>query len=191
MYTWASLVAQMVKNPPAMQETWVWPLGWEDPLEEGMATHSSILVWRIPIDRGAWQATVHGVTKSQTRLRDWTELNRGKHSLSSVVAQLCPTLCNSMDCCLPGSSVYGDSPGKNTGMGSHSLLQGIVPTQGLNPGLLHCRWNLYHLSHQGSPRILECIAYPFLRGSSWPRNWTRVSCIAGWFFTSWATREVQ
>ena len=46
---WASLVAQMVKNPPAMQETWVQSLGWEDPLEEGMATHSSILIWRIPM----------------------------------------------------------------------------------------------------------------------------------------------
>ena len=54
----ASLVAQMVKKPPAMQETWVRSLGWEDPLEEGMATHSSILVWRIPVDREAWQATV-------------------------------------------------------------------------------------------------------------------------------------
>ena len=45
---WASLVAWMVKNPPAMRETWVQPLGWEDPLEEGMATHSSILDWRVP-----------------------------------------------------------------------------------------------------------------------------------------------
>ena len=50
---WASLVAQMVKNSPAMWETWVQSLGWEDPLEEGMATHSSILAWRIPMDRGA------------------------------------------------------------------------------------------------------------------------------------------
>ena len=57
-YSWASLVAQMVKNPPAMRETWVQPLGWEDPLEEGMVTHSSILAWRIPMDRGARQATV-------------------------------------------------------------------------------------------------------------------------------------
>ena len=47
-YSWASLVAEMVKNPPAMQETWVRSLGWEDPLEEGMATHSSMLAWRIP-----------------------------------------------------------------------------------------------------------------------------------------------
>ena len=60
----------MVKNLPAMWETWVQSLGWEDPLEENMATHSSILAWRIPMDRGAWQATVHGVAKSWTRLSD-------------------------------------------------------------------------------------------------------------------------
>ena len=65
-YSWASLVAQMVKNPLAMWEIWVLSLDWEDPLEEGMANHSSILAWRIPMDRGAWQATVHGVTKSRT-----------------------------------------------------------------------------------------------------------------------------
>ena len=59
-YSWASLVAQLVKNPPAMWETWVQSLCWEDPLEEGMATHSSILAWRIPLDRGAWWPTVHG-----------------------------------------------------------------------------------------------------------------------------------
>ena len=62
---WASLVAQLVKNLPVMRETWVLSLGWEDPME---ATHSSILAWRISMDRGAWWATVHGVTKSQTRL---------------------------------------------------------------------------------------------------------------------------
>ena len=58
----------MVKNLPAMQETWVRSLGWEDPLEEGMATHSNILAWRIPMDRGAWWVIVHGVAKSQTQL---------------------------------------------------------------------------------------------------------------------------
>ena len=56
----------MVENPPAMPETWVLSLGWEDTLEESMATHSSIPAWRIPMDRGAWRATVHGVTKSWT-----------------------------------------------------------------------------------------------------------------------------
>ena len=58
----------MVKNLPAMQETWVRSLAWEAPLEEGMATYSIILAWRIPMDRGAWWTTAHGVAKSQTRL---------------------------------------------------------------------------------------------------------------------------
>ena len=61
----------MVKNLPAMWETWVQSLGWEDPLEESTATHSSLLAWRIPIERGAWKATIHGVAKSQTRLSDF------------------------------------------------------------------------------------------------------------------------
>ena len=108
-----------------------------------------------------------------------------------LVVQLCLTLCDPRDYSLPGSSVHGDSPGKNTGVGCHALLQGIFPTQGSNPGLLHWRWILYHLSHQGSPRILEWVAYPFSRGSSQPRNWTGVSCIASGFFTSWATRKAQ
>ena len=64
--TWASLGAQMVKNPPAMWETWVRSLGLEDSLEKEMATYSSILAWRIPRDRGAWWATVHGVTQNWT-----------------------------------------------------------------------------------------------------------------------------
>ena len=66
----ASLVAQMVKNLPAMWENWARSLSWEDPLEEGMTTYSNILAWRVPIDRGAWQATVPGVTKNRTRLSD-------------------------------------------------------------------------------------------------------------------------
>ena len=83
-----------------------------------------------------------------------------------------------------GFFVHGDSPGKNTRMGCHALLQGIFPTQGLNPGLLHCRQILCHVSHQGSPRILEWVAFPFSRGTSQPRNQSGVSCIAGEFFTS-------
>ena len=63
-------MTQMVKDLPAIQETWVQSLGWEDLLEEDMATHSSILAWRIPMDRRAWWATVHGVQKSQTQLSD-------------------------------------------------------------------------------------------------------------------------
>ena len=105
-------------------------------------------------------------------------------------------------------------PGQNTGVGSLSLLQGIFPTQVLNPSLPHCRWILYQLSQKGSPkvkvtqlcptlcdtmddmvcgilqaRILEWVAFPFSRESSQLRDWTQVFHIAGGFFTSWATRE--
>ena len=78
-----------------------------------------------------------------------------------------------------------NSLGQNTGVGSLFLPQGIFPTQGWNPGLPQCRQILYQLSHQGSPRILEWVAYPF----SQPRNQTRVFSIAGGFFTSWAIKE--
>ena len=107
-----------------------------------------------------------------------------------LVSQSCPTLCNPWtDCSLPGSSVHGDSLGKHTGVGCYALLQGIFPTQESNPGLPHCRWILYQLSHQGSPRTLEWVTYPFSSGSSQPRNLTRVSCIAGRCFTNSAIRE--
>ena len=82
-----------------------------------------------------------------------------------------------------------DSPGQNTGVGSLSLFQGIFPTQGMNPGLPHCRQILYQLNHKGSPRILEWVRFPFSRWSSQRRNWTRVSCIARGFLTNWAIRE--
>ena len=71
-----------------------------------------------------------------------------------------------------------NSPGQNTGVGSRFLLQGIFLTQGSNPSLLRCRWILYHLSHQESPRMPEWVAYPFSSGSSQPQNRTGVSCIA-------------
>ena len=106
-----------------------------------------------------------------------------------LVAQSCPTLCDPVDCSPPGSSVHGDSPGKNTGVGCHALLQGIFPTQRSNPGLPHCWWILYCLSREGSPKILEWLVYPFFRGTCWPRDQPRVSCIGGRFFTNWATQE--
>ena len=84
-----------------------------------------------------------------------------------------------------------NSPSQNTGVDSLSLLQRIFLTQGLNQGLPRCRWILYQQNHQGSPRILEWVAYPFSSGSSWPRDQARVSHIAGGFLTSWATREAQ
>ena len=155
----------MVKNLPEMQETWVQSLGWEDPLEESMAAQSSILAWRIPMDRGAWGATVQGCTELHT-----TKHSTGRREDKALVTQLCLTLCDPMDCSLPAFSICGDSPGKNTGVGFHAFLQGIFPTQGSNPDLPHCRRILKHLSHQGSPRILEWVAYSFCRGSSQTRN---------------------
>ena len=86
-YSWDSLVAQLVKNLPAMWETWVWSLGWEDLLEEGMTTHSSILTWRIPMDRGASRATDYEAAKSQTWLNHSAQ---GMATLSRALAWRIP-----------------------------------------------------------------------------------------------------
>ena len=84
-----------------------------------------------------------------------------------------------------------NSPGQNTDVGSLSLLQGYVPTQGSNPGLLHCRQISYQLNHKESPIILEWVAYSFSSGTSQSRIWTGVFCIAGRLFTNWPIREAQ
>ena len=98
----------MVKNLPATQETWVQPLGREDPLGKEMAYPLQYSCLENPMDRGVWQTTVHGIL--QARTLEWVSL---------------------------------------------SLLQGIFPTQGLNPGLPHCRRILHQLSHKGSPLTTE------------------------------------
>ena len=74
---------------------------------------------------------------------------------SCLVTQLCPSVCKPMDWTPPGSSIHGDFPGKNTGVGCHALLQGMFPTQGSNPGLPQCRLIFYHLNHQGSREQYE------------------------------------
>ena len=98
-----------------------------------------------------------------------------------------------LDCSPPGSSVHGIFSDKNIGVGCHVLLQGLFPIQRSDPALLYCRQILYHLSHQGSQRILEYLAYPFSRESSWHRNWTGiqtgVSCNSGRLLPSCVTRE--
>ena len=89
-------LTQLVNYPPVMLETSVWFLGWEDPLEEGMAAHSSILAWRIPTDRGAWGAIVHGVAKSRTRLSDFhTSLHKR------------PAIWKNLNLSFPGYSWWG------------------------------------------------------------------------------------
>ena len=95
------------------------------------------------------------------------------------VAQSCLALCNPLD-----YTVHGILQARILEWVAFSLLQDIFLTQESNPGLLHCTWILYQQSHKGSPRLLEWVAYPFSRGSSQLRNQTRVSCIAGGFFTN-------
>ena len=118
-----------------------------------------------------------------TKWKDWN------YPVLCLVAQSCPTLCDPTDCSPPGSSVHEILQARILGVGCHALLQGIFQTQGSNPCLPHCKRILYSLSHQVSPRILNWVAYPFSRRSSHPRNRTGISCIAGRFFTNWATRE--
>ena len=99
---------------------------------------------------------VSGVLKPLSLLLGLRHPSTGQFSMNKVlVAQSCLTLCDLMDCSPPGSSVHGDSPGKNTGVGCHFLLRGIFPTQGPNLGFLHCKWILYCLSHQGSPGVIK------------------------------------
>ena len=137
----ASLVAQMVKNLPAMQGTRVWSLGQEDPLEKGMATHSSILAWRIP-----WTEKPSGLQSTGLqRVRPNWATNTHTHTeictfrLLGSVTQSFPTLCDPLDCSPPDSSLR-DFPGKNTGVGC------LSSSRRLNLRLLHL------LHWQGPPR---------------------------------------
>ena len=152
-------MALVVKNPPAMQETQVRSLGWEDPREERMATHSSILDWRIP-----WTEAPGGLqsTGSQRAGHDWSDLSMAW--LTTIAIKL-----------------WTDDQEKMCG----ALL-------------LHRVWRFatpWTAAHQAPPsvgilqaRILEWVAMPSSRGSSPPRDRTRVYCIAGGFFTVWATK---
>ena len=107
-----------------------------------------------------------------------------------LVTQSCPTHRNQMDCSLTGSSVHEDSTDKNTGMGCQALLQGIFPTQGStrSPTL---QVNSLPAEPPGKSKNTRVAAYPFSRGSSWPRNQTGVSCIASGFFTNWAITKTR
>ena len=152
--------------------------------------------WRLVLDttlhnRGPWPTLL---TPSQEGSRETTSTDPGPglglgarvpskyppHSAPVKVTQSCVS-----DSLRP-HGLYGpwNSPGQNTGVSSISLLQGIFLIQESNPGLPHCRQIPYQLSHQGSPRILEWVAYSFSRGSSQLRNQTGVSSIAGGFFTN-------
>ena len=147
------------------------------------------------MDRGAWWATVHRVAESDTT-------KQLTLSMSIYNRDHCPHMPSPISESESHSVVFEslwrhrlyspwNSPGQNTVVGNLSRLQGIFPTQGSNPGLLLCRWILYQLNHQGSPKILEWVASPFSSRSSWPRNRIGVSRIAGGFHTNWAIREAH
>ena len=210
-------------------------LQWKDPLTWPMGTElhqmfSSIFGILCATHSKAWNwAMVNRNWNILQKYIKWTDMRKWpiQHSFIGcccLVAMLCPTLCNPMDCStpglfilhyflgfaqewkwkllspvwlfatpvdcsLPGSLSPWNSPGQNTGVGSLSFLQGIFPTQGLNPGLPCCRHILHCLNHQGSPKNTGMGRLIFLQQSSQLRNWTAVSCIAGRFFISWAIRE--
>ena len=142
------------------------------------------------MDRGLWQTMVHRVKRVG---HNWAakSFTFRKTRFLFLEYDLWSESHSVMSNSLQPHGLYSpwNSPGQNIGVGSLSLLQGIFPTQRSNPGLPHCRWILYQLSHKGSPRILEWVAYPFSSRSSPLRNQTRFSCIAGRFFTIWITRE--
>ena len=116
----------------------------------------------ISFCRGSSQGSNPGLLHCRQILCWWSQQGGPDdiYVLLCLGAQSCPTLYSPTDCSPPGSSVHGNSPGKNTRVGCHALLQGVFPTQGLNTALLHCRWILYHLGHQGSPMFI-------LRSEGW------------------------
>ena len=174
----------MVKNPPAVWETWVQFLGWEDALEKGTAIHSSILAWRIHMDRVSGlqsmctQRVRHDwVTKHSTTLTSQRQNNKRSWWVVKMLVEIKfvdkngtnPSKRVNVSCSVVPSFLRPhwlqptrllcpwDFPGKDTGVGCYFLLQGIFPTQGSNPGLLHCRQILYQLSYKGShsKRVME------------------------------------
>ena len=190
--TRASLVAQRVKRLPAMQETWVWSLGQEDPLEKEMATHSSTLAWKIPWTEKPGRLQSMG---SQRVGHDWaTSLSFSdkpeENRLRSLETDL---LIYKQLIYYRGSTadlwgvLIGYQYGKNWIL-PLTLYHQVKVTQSC-PTLYNPMDYIVHEILQA--RILEWVAFPLSRGSSQPRDWTQVFCIAGRYFTSWATREAQ
>ena len=139
----ASFIAQSVNNLPAMQGTWVWSMVWEHTLEEGMATHSSILACRIPWTEEPGRLQSMGILHA--RILEWVALPssrgisqpRDRTQVFHIVGGF--------------FTIWATREAQNTGMGSLSLLQRNFPTQKSNQGLLHCRQILYQQSYQGIP----------------------------------------
>ena len=198
-----------------MQETWVWSLGWKDPLEKGMATHSSILAWRILMDRGTSWATVHEVAKSQTRLTKHSIVYL--HDLASLKSlsyrvlrasrlMNTPTCWERSTCPTPqGQKLLHSGPFQISPHSWHPAVH--LSWTFIMTFIIKWNWSEITQSHLtlcdpmdcsllGSSihgifqaRLLEWVAISFSR-SSQPRDWTQVSHTVGRCFTVWATREV-
>ena len=195
-YSWASRMAQTVKNLPAKWETWVWSLGWEVPPKEGMVTHWSILNWRIP-----WAEEPGGLQsmRSQRIGHDWVTQHSTAHRLilqyfipnrknhwNSQVGQVritCEVLKYTDFWCLP-QTIKSESLKWDLGI---SILSSTLSASICESRLVFCDSLRPHGLLQA--RILEWVDFPFSRESSQLRDWTQVSHMAGGFFTSWATRK--
>ena len=118
---------------------------------------------RLIFNYGSQGHSFHLYPAVRQRTRGWE-----RHAILCIFALSYLTLCDPMDCSPPCSSVYGDSPGKNTGVSCHSLLQGVFPTQGSNPSLLHCRQSLFHLSYQESTYVVVETGKSKLHRVDWP-----------------------
>ena len=157
---------------------WDNPEGWDG--EGGSRWGTHVHPWLIQVN--VWQKPPQYCKLISLQLKLIKKIK-----LKNKVSESCSLVSNSLrpyGLCSPRNS-----PGQNTGVGNLSLLQGIFPIQGLNPGFPRCGQIVYQLSHMWSPRIREWVAYPFASGSSWAWNWTRDSCVVGGFFTNWAIRE--
>ena len=118
----------------------------------GICVILTLWIKEWPVVLALYGIHTHQEANGTLKKGNWGGIKRNPYTgVLSLVSQSCLTLCDPMDCSLSGSSVHGDSPGRHTGVGCHALLQGIFPTQELNPGLPHCRQILYCLSLQGSP----------------------------------------
>ena len=203
-HTWVSLVAQMVKNLPAIWKTSVWSLGWEDYLEEGMATHSVFLPGESPwSEESGWLqpmgsqrvghdwATKHSIVQHTHTYRD-TRIYSHICATCAVclVTQSCPTLCNPTDNSPRGFSVNGNIQAR--------ILEWIAIPSSRTSSQLRDQTQVSWIAGiflpakpPGKPTKTGVGSLSFLQGIFPAKNGTRVSCIAGRFFTSWATREAH
>ena len=141
----ASLVAQTVKNMPAMGKTWVQSLGWEDPLEKGMGTHSSILAWRIPRTEEPGGCSPWGPKESDTA--EWLSTAQHKPQFSAQISPIISITEEHVDCGFPGGSVAQHPPAKAGDTGG---------TDRLNPWVMHISWRS---KWQSTPAVLQAELY--------------------------------